>query len=111
MSATMRELPKYSKTWLELPLKKKTKIVLFCFSDRLSLNAGQRYCRMIQWEHYAILSTFIKLPFVNKIFVFPIFEWPLNTGFTVPDEQLYITLGIPEIEKAFNNRRTRITNR
>ena len=27
--------------------------------------------------------TFIKLPFVIKIFVLPIFEWPFYTGFTV----------------------------
>ena len=37
----------------------------------------------IQGEHSAILSTFIKLPFVIKIFVLSIFEWPLKTGFTV----------------------------
>ena len=36
-------------------------------------------------EHSAILSTFIKLPFVVKIFVLSIFEWPLKTGFTVHD--------------------------
>ena len=30
-----------------------------------------------------ILLTFIKLPFVIKIFVLSIFEWPLKTGFTV----------------------------
>ena len=36
--------------------------------DQLSLNAGQKYCRMLQGEHSAILSTFIKLPFVIKIF-------------------------------------------
>ena len=34
-------------------------------------------------EHSAILSTFIKLLFVIKIFVKSIFEWPLKTGFTV----------------------------
>ena len=34
-------------------------------------------------EHSAILSTFIKLPFVIKIFVLSIFDWPLKTGFTV----------------------------
>ena len=34
------------------------------FQDRLSLNAGQKYCRMLQGEHSAILSTCIKLPFV-----------------------------------------------
>ena len=38
---------------------------------------------MLQGEHSAILSTFIKLPFVNKIFVLSIFVWPLKTGFTV----------------------------
>ena len=38
---------------------------------------------MLQWEHSAILSTFIKLPFDIKIFVLSIFEWPLKTGFTV----------------------------
>ena len=31
----------------------------------------------------AILSTFIKLPFVIKISVLSIFEWPLKTCFTV----------------------------
>ena len=45
------------------------------FQDRLLLNAGQKYCRM--------LSNFIKLPFVFKSFVLSIFEWPLKTGFTV----------------------------
>ena len=34
-------------------------------------------------EHSAILSTFVTLPFVIKIFVLSIFEWPLKTGFTV----------------------------
>ena len=31
-------------------------------------------------EHSAILSTFIKLPFVFKTFVLSIFEWSLKTG-------------------------------
>ena len=34
-------------------------------------------------EHSAILSTFINLPFVIKIVVLSIFEWPFYTGFTV----------------------------
>ena len=38
---------------------------------------------MLQEGHSAILSTFIKLPFVMKIFVLSIFEWPFYTGFTV----------------------------
>ena len=70
----------YSKTCLKRPLKTKTKIG---FQDRLLLNAGQKYCRMLQGEHSAILSTFIKLQFVIKIFVLSIFEWPFKTGFTV----------------------------
>ena len=37
--------------------------------DQLSLNVGQKYCRMLQGKHSAILLTFIKLPFVIKIFV------------------------------------------
>ena len=38
---------------------------------------------MLQGEHSAILLTFIKLPFVVKIFILSILEWPLNTGLTV----------------------------
>ena len=70
----------YSKTCLKRPLKKKTKID---FQDRLLLNAGQKYCRMLQDEQSAILSTFIKLPFVIIISVLPIFKWPLKKDFTV----------------------------
>ena len=44
------------------------------FQDRLALNAGQKYCRMLQGKHSAILSTFIKLQFVIKVFVLSIFE-------------------------------------
>ena len=51
--------------------------------DQLSLNAGQKYCRMLRGEHSAIFSTFIELPFVIKIFVLSFFEWLLKTGFTV----------------------------
>ena len=57
------------------------------FEDQLSLNAGQKYCRMLQWEHSAILSTFIKLLFDIKTFALYIFEWPLKTGFTIFDGQ------------------------
>ena len=38
---------------------------------------------MLQREHSAILSTFIKQPFVFKIFVLSIFELPFYPGFTV----------------------------
>ena len=70
------EIHVYSKTCVKRPLSKRPKI---SFQDRLSLKAGQEYCRMLQGEHSAILSTFIKLPFVIKC----LFEWPLKTGFTV----------------------------
>ena len=76
----LRVLSKYSKTCLKQPLSKRPKIV---FQDQLSLNAGQKYCRMLKGEHSAILSTFIELPFVIKGIVLSIFEWPLKTGFTV----------------------------
>ena len=59
----------YSKTCVKWPLSKKHKIG---FQDQLSLIAGQKYCRMLQEEHSAILTTFIKLPFVIKIFILPI---------------------------------------
>ena len=38
--------------------------------------------------HSAILSTFIKLPFVFKTFVLSILERPLKTGFTIPEEDM-----------------------
>ena len=38
---------------------------------------------MLQVEHSALLSTFIKLLHIIKIFVLPILEWPFKTGFTV----------------------------
>ena len=70
----------YSKTCLKRQLKKE---------DQLWLNAGQKYCRMLQGEHSAILSTFIKLPFIIKIFVLFIFEWLLKTYITVLTTYMY----------------------
>ena len=45
------------------------------FQSQLSLCVGQKYCRMLQGEHSAILLTFIKLPFVIKTFDMSVFEW------------------------------------
>ena len=45
----------YSKTGLKRPLKRRLKIV---FQDRLLLNAGQKYCRMLQGEQESILQYF-----------------------------------------------------
>ena len=67
-----------TQTGVKTPLSKRPKIG---FQDQLSLNAGQKYCRMLQGEHSAILSTFIRLPFVIKIF-FCLLEWLFYTGFT-----------------------------
>ena len=61
----------YSKTGVKRPLSKRQKLG---FQYQLSLNVGHTYCRMLQGEHSAILSTFIKLTFVIKIFILPIFE-------------------------------------
>ena len=66
----------YNKTGVKRPLSKGPKI-------GFQLYAGQKYCRMLQGEHSAILSTFIKLPFVIKILVLSIFEWPFYTEFIV----------------------------
>ena len=63
-------------------LKKKTN--WFSRPIIITINAGQKYCRMLQGEYSVILSTFSKLPFVKKIFVLSIFEWPLYTSFAVP---------------------------
>ena len=67
-----------SKTCVKQPLSRRPKIG---FQDKLSHNAGQKYCRILQDS--AILSTFIKLPFVIKILVLSFLGWPFYTGFTV----------------------------
>ena len=71
---------RYSKTCLKRPLSYRPKMG---FQDQLSLNAGQKYCRMLQGEQSTILLTCIELPHGFKTFVLSIFEWPLKTGFTV----------------------------
>ena len=71
---------KYSKTCVKWPFSKRQKIGS---QGQVSLGAVLKYCRMLQGEHSAILLTFIKLPFVIKIFVLSIFELLFYTGFTV----------------------------
>ena len=53
---------------------------------------------MLQWEHSAILLTFIKLSFVFKTFVLSFFEWLFYTGFTV---SRYLGLGLSVHPGAF----------
>ena len=57
------------KTCLKPPLKKKTEIG---FQDELSLICRLKVLQNAPREHSAILSTFIKLPFVVKTFVLSI---------------------------------------
>ena len=66
-----------------MQIKKHSSLLNTSFQDQLSLNEGQKYCKMLQGEHSAILSTFIKLPFFIKIFILSIFEWQFYTGFAV----------------------------
>ena len=73
-------LPQYSKACVKRPLSKSPQI---WSQYQLELNAGQTYYRMLQGDYSTILSTFIKLPFVIKIYVLSIFEWPFYKGFTV----------------------------
>ena len=47
---------------------------------------------MLQGEHFAILSTFIKLPHDFKTLVLSILEWPFYTGFTIAGLCLFITV-------------------
>ena len=71
---------RYSKTCVKLSTLKDHKLVFktdYCLMQVISIAEGSN------GEHSAILSTFIKLPFVIKIFVLSIFEWPFYTGFTV----------------------------
>ena len=81
----------YSKTHLKRPLKKKTKN---WFSRPIIAECRSKVLQNALMEHSAILSTFIKLPFVFKTFVLSFFEWLFKTGFTVivnsaePDKML-----------------------
>ena len=64
-------------TCLKRPLKMKTKIVLKTDYRLMQIKNNA------ELEHSAKRSTFIKLPFVMKIFVLSILKWTLMTGFTV----------------------------
>ena len=55
------------------------------FKNNYSLMQIKSIVRVEYSKHSAILSTFIKLPVVTKIFVLSIFERPFYTGFTVCD--------------------------
>ena len=63
----------YSKAFVKRPISKRQKIgfktnyrLMKVESIAECSNEGRKYCRMLQGEHSAILSTFIKLPFVIR---------------------------------------------
>ena len=60
---------------------------------------------MLQGKHSAILSTFIKVPFVIKIIVLSIFEWPFYTGLTVHSYVIICGLfsKLPLLKDSFRN--------
>ena len=51
------------------------------FQDQLSLNAGQKYCSILQYFRPS-LSYHLSL----RYFLLSIFEWPFYTGFTVYED-------------------------
>ena len=53
------------------------------FQDRLSLNAGQTYCRMPQESILQYFRPSFSYHISFKTFVLSFIEWPLKTGFTV----------------------------
>ena len=67
----------YSKTGVNGHSQKDQKLVFKTNYCSLQVKSVEK------WEHSVILLAFIKLPFVIKIFVLSIFEWPFYTGFTV----------------------------
>ena len=71
----------------------------FGFQYQISLNAGQKYCRMLKREHSAILLTFIKLPFAIKTFDLSIFELLLKAGFSVYEMIFSVTLSQPRLSR------------
>ena len=64
----------YSKSRVQRLLSKRPKLVSKTYYRLMLVKS---IARMLQGEHSTMLSTFIKLPFVVKIFVSSIFEWVL----------------------------------
>ena len=56
----MAGIQKVSKTCVKRPLSKRLKIG---FRDQLTLNAGRKYCRMLQGERHSAIFTFLMQAF------------------------------------------------
>ena len=70
----------YSITCLKPPLKK---LLNIGFQDRLLLNAGQKYCRMLQESILQYFRPSLSYHISLRPLFCLFFEWPLKTGFTV----------------------------
>ena len=71
------------------------------FKTGYHLNAGQKYYRTLRGEHSAILSSFIKLPFVIKTRLLSIFEWPILAVSSYTHMRICIHVGTPLIISKF----------
>ena len=60
---------------------------------------------MLQGEHSAIISTFIKPPFVIKIFVLSIFEWPLKTDTKAAFLDLHLSISNDNVSTKIYDKR------
>ena len=67
----------------------------FVLKTDYQLNAGQKYYRTLRGEHSAILSSFIKLPFVIKTGLLSIFEWPILAVSSYTHMRICIHVGTP----------------
>ena len=67
-----------------MPIYSKTCVIGHSQKDKTNYRLMQvkSIAECSKGEHSAKLLTFTKLPFVIKIFVWSIFEWPFYTGFT-----------------------------
>ena len=71
------------------------------FKTDYHLNAGQKYYRTLRGEHSAILSSFIKLLFVNKTGLLSIFEWPILAVSSYTHMRICIHVRMPLIISKF----------
>ena len=77
----------YSKTCVKWPLSKRPKLV-FRTIDEFRSKALQNAPKGAFCDTFDLHC----LPFVIKIFVLSIFEWPFYTGFTVSTKVLYMDM-------------------
>ena len=77
----------YCKVCVKRPHSKRPNIG---FQDQLSLNAGQKYCRMLHGEHFQYFRPSLRYHLSLRSFL-SIFEWPFYAGFTLC-ERMHIVM-------------------